>query len=619
MRTSTKLLVAGLAVALFGGGIWALRPRVPPKLASPTTSLASAHLGVPAVASTPPLWQIGQQRRYQLDFTSELVPLESKEKIGISWAGQLTLTAIAAADGKTQLAYQFEGSLRGEEDPKARAQLEAGLKLPFYVSHDSLGRVQQFASAVGTPIALENAWKSLISMLEFLPSGDGAGEWTVEQEDPTGRYLAAYSRAPKGGGWLKQKKHYASLNQPATVAASPPTYEVKLSKVEFKLEPGCQLLSVKGEELLVARSQPPIPSFSAQTKFELSFIAPATVAEAPQLSALQLAFRQALPSTMASGANARMKQDEMDQGALANVSVPELFHVVGSVESSDDQGRTERRRANQLLSVLLRQHPERTKDVLRMILSGQGNRGELLEVLRRAGTPEAQDALFSLTQRSASTHAERLSAAQSLSMVTRPTVATVTNLKTMSGDPKLGRQAQYGLGTAARNLLESEPSLADDIIDVLLKRLAAATTTGEVVTCLYALGNAGHPKALGAIEAKLEDPTAEVRQTAIWALRLINGAAIDQILIEAAASPDAGDRIAAVKTLAFRPPSDTAEAVLIRLLSSDVPSVRQEVISDARSWLQRSPNLRHAFEQCASSDNNLGVKQAAVQALASLT
>jgi hypothetical protein len=99
----------------------------------------------------------------------------------------------------------------------------------------------------------------------------------------------------------------------------------------------------------------------------------------------------------------------------------------------------------------------------------------------------------------------------------------------------------------------------------------------------------------------------------------MQSARVDELVTKALESPDAGDRAAAVKTLAFRSPTAQSVAILSRLLKGDpAPIVRSTVIRECQQLLRTNREMMLAFEWCAQNDADKAVREAAKRALAAL-
>lgn len=80
-------------------------------------------------------------------------------------------------------------------------------------------------------------------------------------------------------------------------------------------------------------------------------------------------------------------------------------------------------------------------------------------------------------------------------------------------------KARYGLGSAAFNLQDEAPDRANAIVGELEQHFASASTLGERMDYLKALGNAGSIDALPLIQEQLTSDNANLRAVAVDSLR----------------------------------------------------------------------------------------------------
>jgi len=605
--------------ALIGGFVAAVGCKSsPPPDANKERAVAAPATAV--VAFTPAAWQPGERRRYKLTFRSALTPEGTAEQLTLGWTGTLTLTALTVHDGRAELAAVFAGKAETNQDKTAIGDLERGLREPFYPVVAADGTVREVGFSAHTPTAVAAGWKSLLSDLQFA-AGSGPGGWSSEEDDTVGRYQARY--APAGapgawnppGAWKKTKVGYLSTS--ASQAAGQPQARYLIEKAEgtFRFDAGARLVGVEAVEKIQTKSEPPIPSFLADTQLSLA-LEEAGTAAADLVEAARRGRGEARFAALTAGPDERMRRDELDRGALAKVSVPELFANLDAGVPRTPAEQDRRARVLKLLGALLRQHPERAADIEQRARAPKANRNELYEVLRDGGTAEAQDALYRLMKLASLDVQDRTSAEQSLGMVKLPTAATMARLQAAVDDPKLGNQARYSLGSAALRVRATDPAAAAKALRFLLDRLAHATGTDDTVAYLQALGNTADPGMLPELERRIASPKPEVHAAAIFSLRSIDSPRVEDLLAPLAAATDEADRILAVKTLAFRPLTARSEGVLAFRLHEDPSArVREELIRATERLLPRSRVLRDAFDWCAHNDAAPALREAASRAL----
>jgi Lipoprotein amino terminal region len=617
MKPIVKIGLLALALSGAGAGVWAWQRQPAVAVAKVQLAPAGATLGVAPVVGQAfsPVYDVAEVRRYKLSFLSELAPLDAPEKVPLELAGDLSVTTLSADATGSELAFELAAKVVSELDEAGKSNFERGLALPFFVRLDASGRVEKLGTSKAVPSAVEAVWRSLLASLQFVGGGSGAS-WTAEEEDVAGKYRAQYSTSTEPRSFVKQKSEYTSLHQPAN-DASKVRYEIIGAHVRFKFDETRRLTFAQGHEAMKAHAEPPVPSFAAVTDFTME-LRETGKADAVALAALRTAFGSAIESTLASGPDARMRRDELDKGALKDVSMLEVWRVIDRTPQGE-QEIAERRRARLLLAAHLRQNPEDTSKILQRLRGERADAKELVAILREAGTAEAQQALTELSAVTASNADMRVSAALALGHVERPTPATVEHLQGLTSDTKLRNQAIYSLGSATRHLQAFDPRSSDDLVAYLVRGLDAAQTSEAAVVWLSALGSTANPRALAAIQPRLASPDADIAAAAIWALRLLKVSRADELVAAAMESPRETDRVMAVKVLAFRPASQQAVAVLAARMELDpAPTVRAAVIRETQALFAKNVPLYQALERTAKGDRDPGVREAATRALAAI-
>jgi hypothetical protein len=194
-----------------------------------------------------------------------------------------------------------------------------------------------------------------------------------------------------------------------------------------------------------------------------------------------------------------------------------------------------------------------------------------------------------------------------LAMVERPTEASeslLVELAKTSGSAIVRESAELGLGTMARQMLDSQPARSDRIVTSMLARLAAATTAEERRLGLSVLGNVGADKSLPAVAACLRDVAPEVRAGAVSALRFIELAEADRLLSDALViDTDANVRVEAATALGFRVMTTETFAAQKKAFLADASTrVRLALLSNLARGASAFPECRTLLTQAAIDD-----------------
>jgi HEAT repeat protein len=211
----------------------------------------------------------------------------------------------------------------------------------------------------------------------------------------------------------------------------------------------------------------------------------------------------------------------------------------------------------------------------------------LLSAVGFSGTPEAQSALAHVMTDARTDVETRLAAVDSVMTVERPTAEMRNALTAIvdSGEGPLKTNASYMLGVAANRLQVEEPAASQEIVERMTTDFAASDDTSDQVRIVDSLGNAGTSDALTSIELGLDSPDPEVRDASARALRFVEDPRADQLLS--------------------------------RTMTEDAsPAVRRGALF-ATGFRSFGP-LAAALETVCKTDRDGGVRQSAVDALASL-
>jgi HEAT repeat protein len=410
--------------------------------------------------------------------------------------------------------------------------------------------------------------------------------------DENGTYVAQYQRVADGLTIRKEKLRYRSSYGDQV------QHRILQSDTTFELDAERRLAKVVAKEGVAATSSMPVPEMSSTLQLKLQLVGVGHEAVNPVwLSDLARAERVLLsePGTKSS------VDAELDAARASKLSAEQALLRLRSTLGDKLEARAE---AYNALMSHVRLDPKLVGQLLEHIQKHGPLSKDLISVLRDAGTPEAQAALRQLLQENDLPAGERLQVVRGLSRVDQPTAETVQALKGLIDDPVLGEQAQYGLGGNAYRLQESNPGLAKEAVTVIQTRLQNAPDDPTRQIALEALGNAGVPDTLPAVQEQLNSPTQGVQVSATQALRRIPGASVDMLLakqLREASVPQV--RIAAAEAIRYREPTPilvTALAESLRL--EPVVQVRRSSMDIVAYFADRSSVLRESLRQAAQTD-----------------
>jgi HEAT repeat protein len=196
--------------------------------------------------------------------------------------------------------------------------------------------------------------------------------------------------------------------------------------------------------------------------------------------------------------------------------------------------------------------------------------------------------------------------------------ATVQALTAVLDQPRLGKQAAYGLGTLARRLAATgQTERSHPIVALLVQRLPAQASVEGKAVVLRALGNAGNPAALPVARALLDDEDQELRAAAVDALRLVPLPEVDVLLAQQLSrEPTSTGRVAVLTAIGAREPQPALLAAVQRTATAaeDSPS-RARAVRVLDTWAARAPAVRSVLAHIAVSDASEDVRKLASTSL----
>jgi len=238
-----------------------------------------------------------------------------------------------------------------------------------------------------------------------------------------------------------------------------------------------------------------------------------------------------------------------------------------------------------------------------------------IAALGDAGSPEAQAALAGLFGEQRYDANMQRDILRSLSLLAEPTLDTTELLASLAADPLLGRQAKYGLGTAANRLRARDPERSAAIVSELRAGLAAASNEDSRIDYVKALGNAGDEQAFTDVADQLASENEAVRMQALHAMRLMPPGRADELLAQQIlADADYRVRMAALDAAGLRPPSEVVgKALLESMHSEQVKLTRQALYRTLLSLDSNAPYVQAALEWARDNEKDPDLRALAVR------
>jgi hypothetical protein len=645
-----RFLIGTAAAAAVGGALLALHRPAP---ASPLANTAEAAQPATPTARFAP----GARRTYSLDLgqhiriesasngrtqgaiaaqgAAEPAPArperaaENTGTYGFGLRGRLVFTVLRGVGGviwiegaiqEPSTTFQTNGA--DAQDPAARAAFERGLARPFYVEADRTGaaHAMHFDRDVD-PIA-RGLIKTAVALTQVAGRTDdlrSAASWTANESDPTGEYVASYERDTTRRCVQKSRTRYTR------VAAADGLVPVENAgavtsalKSAITLDAGLWPASIDGTDSLRIEPGGGLPSIDASASIRLDLRE--TTLDGAHAAAFAGVPESYERTTIASAGDSP-DAARQDRELVAGATLASLRTQLERVARAEDKGQ-ERAHLHDQLAALFRLDPAATREAAAGTLAGQdpATARVVIGALGTAGTPEAQDALAALAESDTLDTKLRANALANLGLVEAPTTSTLEALdrQTASDTRSVRSTATLALGNAARSLEAGGDESADTTVLDLLERLDGATNPADQALYLRALGNAGDPRALPAIETALASPEERVRSAAAEALRFIADPRADVLLskvLVADLSPTV--RRSAVLAATFREITPLLPAMDAALGKDGDERVRMDVVAALGRARKAAPAVIELLRGTAEHDPSADIRKRAAAYLAS--
>lgn len=503
---------------------------------------------------------------------------------------------------KHELAVRLRNASLTSDTAGAEAKTEmvkAGREFlrPLVVELDARGAIVRTHEDDGVRQQVRSMVKSMLAMAQFVEPEHATPAWENEEEDPSGRYRAAYESHELDHA-LKHKLRYEALASASGLDDA--SIQVTASKHEYWFQAQGAPKRVEVSEALKAHGQY-VEGLETTTRFKLE--RRTEPGEAFASSDVRANLRPSSLSTllMRDGFSAEADWARV-AGRSFSTMLEELEELPVGPAMLDASPELERKSRHNFIGMaaLFRLEASAIDEAMEAIEDGQvKSPARIWDALAAAGTPRAQAALRTLIEMPEWTLPERRSQMIGLSLVQRPTAESVEFLAQRFDDPEQGEQARLGVGSAAYNLRSADPELANVAFERVAESLLGSDEPNDQWQYLRAVGNSGHPKSLELARGYVEAENEMVRAGAAHALRRTPQAeATEELAKLALHDPDAFVRTAAVRGLADRGVSDFTVGVLTQVAKTDpVQAVQSEAISVLARFASEQPALASLVAQ----------------------
>jgi hypothetical protein len=473
--------------------------------------------------------------RYVLSYDQD-VEMTGQPAMKVRAAGAWTTTP--RQDGALELRF----APTAIEGPAGTVPAMADVDVPV-----ALGRHEGVVDEIGFPDGVTGPARNLMTGLAttFQYSARDQAGWRVDEEDLTGRYQAVYVK--RGGAVHRSRPSYLSARaeeglSPAAAAAITPSEDSSFVVDEHGV------VTARVELDLAIAMGDGLPAVRIHVRGRLDRQAVEWV--------------EPVVGRIARGPIAPYVDEEAGArnaaaSALGEATLPELLAAGLTAGQLDPEiAGNQRRRSDALyrLALAVRLDPgaaAAVADAIRAHAADEPTVRLLAGALSSTNLAAGTDALAGLVGGELPAASER-AVIGALSLSVPPTAASLAALQGAITGPE-PEQSALGLGShirqAGADLGEQAAAAAHDLVS----RYGMATSPEERRRYAVALGNAGTREALPGLRAAITGGDLALATAAIYSLRFIAGADVDDELTRALANPDLA--FDAVRAIAYRDPA----------------------------------------------------------------
>jgi len=411
--------------------------------------------------------------------------------------------------------------------------LSAQLAEPVWLDIDERCTFERIGVARRRSAAAERQWQLLVGLVEMaLPQDASARGWTLEQEDSTGRYRAAYRRSEDDRRIERRKTLYVQARSPSqgvslsidienarAVATTSAISTDALAVGWFdalEVEEHARALT-EGKQRFVDVSTH-LSLRRKPTNDGLAFWAtppePSPVAWEPMAT-----------PTQAKRSTLRFAGQPPDP-ALSAMTAAQVAAAFSGLLSADRR----KEDALRMMVQYLRLDDRHIDQVVALVRQGGFNANAqpfAFLALQLAGGGKARDVLIAATNDSSLPRAARLQALSALKDVPEADAQVVTALRALArqggtADRERADAARLGLGALASRIGIDSP-VRETVHDELARGLAQASSNEEMGIALAALGNSRNAAFAPLVKPQLTASAGQVRTAALVAYRRTGG------------------------------------------------------------------------------------------------
>lgn len=536
-------------------------------------------------------------------------PPGAPRQLHVFAGGRLRVVCLEKQQDTTIVGFSFSRLVIGLEKENMLAEQEAekvrsDLQQRLFALVSPRGNIEKVWLDPYIEDLSENYARALLSLLQVVVPPDGwraQGEWTVEEEDLNGRFMAVYvveknvesKNDPAVFSIKKIKKEYlADLAQagPMQTRIIPKGHTV----IRMDAKKGT-ILSLEGEENQQVWVKEKVVSNSfTQFRFDLLESGKSAPAEwESYLESWKLAGLNATPVSLAFNLSAEEAERMIQREALKDATLTDLQQSLNQLAK---EGKTSDLDLYLQFKALIFMQPEVCDTLADWLMESPAaslSMNTVPHALAEIGHQEAQTALTKVLKARKEEKAVLSTLVEVTSLIDQPNEEVIDAILSVSQEttlpPEVRENALLSLGRLANSLLVNDPDRAEELVAYLEKGLSDASGMTDQLLYITALGNTGHDRLPSVLEPYLllEAPP-WISAAACSALRLVKDKKADEVLLQILDDPRGEVKKSAIRTIGSRPPYGESFTALqhivlnqqessIRLLALDVLWRQREV------------------------------------------
>lgn len=580
------------------------------------------------------------------DSTKNEIPAVSAYAVQSSVRGELEIIVLEKNNGGALVACRFRETgvrlrVNDREDADQAETIRANLSLYVFAVVSSEGRIVSVRFDKAVDNLAQGFARTLLALTQFVfptvleqDSPALPSEWTTQEDDPAGIYIARYQAMPDlDKTSAKDSQNLVKAFSKTKVRYLPRTSKKKLNDFEVSqtIKPGGkltarfdlrrgQLISLSGTESrsvviagkIIARGE----TFTQLDYLNKSSVNPTELTALRKSSAARNKITAAVPLSVLESEEA--SESSIQRAELGNATTESLLADLAKIESSTDEAK-DKTSLYLKFKALVYLHPEASAKLGKILSSARADSATMLTLsgaLSVIGHPKAQQALIMAIRSHQSDWAVLSTLIPALGTVRTPINEAEDTLRILafySTNESIATTAQLALGAVARNLADKSPGRAAKIVRRFIREIEASSSERAARETLLVLGNTGSALALPTIARFIAHRESSLRAAAVSALRWINADEVNRLLIKTLGSDsDDAVRLEAAAALGFHEINSAVFAAQKRsFIQETAVKIRLTILKNLWKAREAYPEVRQLVKQSAAQDAAKEIRETA--------